>query len=114
MEGKPTKRVLLGPIRERLVENLDNLQANNTYPPNTHFVIKHQSEDLYLRRLAYTTMKEEEKWKPLEWADRFLSSDAAGKFAKRMLGHNNFKIVPKLEDDKDDRTARTKIPRDRS
>ena len=90
-----TREVIERAPRERLNGRERLEQPTVTYPPDTRFVIKHLTRNLYLRRYAAVSMTEEEKWKPLEWADSFLGRPE--KYAKRMLGHNNFKIVPREE-----------------
>jgi hypothetical protein len=58
-----------------------------------YLVIKKKGAKQYLRRDVYKAMKEDEKWKPLSWADRFLTSDSAERFARRMLGNEDFEII---------------------
>lgn len=85
MTRLPRERLNMG--RERLE------QPKEEHPLGTRFIIKHPTKELYLRRLAYVAMTEEEKWKPLDWADCFLDRDGTAHFARRMLGHNNFTVV---------------------
>jgi hypothetical protein len=49
----------------------------------------------YLKTLAYPDQKEHQKWsEDPAWADRFLEPYGASLLAKRILGHNKFKVEP--------------------
>lgn len=67
-------------------------------PKKVHYVIVRESRlgfREFLKVLAYQDQKEDEKWSSdPSWADRFLAPDGAEKFAKRILGHENFRVEP--------------------
>jgi hypothetical protein len=59
----------------------------------TYFVVKNKLKpNSYLRFDVYRAMKDDQKWGPIERADKFLSSESAMAFANRIVG-SDFEIV---------------------
>ena len=70
-------------------------KAPKTQAYRIYFVIKNTIKpNSYLRSDAYRAMKEEEKWGPLDIADRCLTAETAMRYARRMVEGDNFVVVP--------------------
>src|SRR5262245_996421 len=80
---------------DELLVSIDEPLVKPKVPENfkRYYVIRSTiNPSTYLRGDVYVAMKKYEKWRPFDWAAKFLTIQAAQRFAERMAG-NGFKIV---------------------